>query len=196
MKVINIFGSPGSGKTTFSAGLFAFAKRRGLLIEYTPEFAKDIVLSSNFEALGCQPYVVGEQIYRLHRLRGQFDYVINDSPILLGAVYNERQKEENKYGRYECISGIQSQLTSFSESVIDMFQQFDNTNYMLKLPSMGHYEDAGRAHNREESLEIQMEILRLMNYYSIPYIVIDQYDKNIEAIYENILVETEAHYET
>ena len=43
MKVINLFGGPGCGKSTTAADLFARMKLRGLSVELVTEYAKDVV---------------------------------------------------------------------------------------------------------------------------------------------------------
>ena len=42
-KVINLFGNPGSGKSTVAAYLFSELKSRGLEVELVTETAKDLV---------------------------------------------------------------------------------------------------------------------------------------------------------
>ena len=41
--VVNLFGGPGSGKSTFMANLFYHLKCRGVEVVMAPEFAKDSV---------------------------------------------------------------------------------------------------------------------------------------------------------
>lgn len=43
MKVINLFGGPGIGKSTLAAGLFEHMKIAGFNVELVNEYAKDMV---------------------------------------------------------------------------------------------------------------------------------------------------------
>jgi hypothetical protein len=88
MLVINLFAGPGAGKSTTAAGVFAELKTRGYSAELVTEFAKECAWEGRSGPLRCQPYVFGEQLWRLERLRDRgVDVVVSDSPILLSAIY-------------------------------------------------------------------------------------------------------------
>jgi adenylate kinase family enzyme len=95
MRLINIFGAPGTGKSTTSAGIFHNLKLKGLDVEYVQEYAKDKTWQSDFETLKCQPYVTGKQLFRLHRLRNKVEYVVTDAPILNGILYQDEYATPN-----------------------------------------------------------------------------------------------------
>ncbi len=66
-KVINMFGGPGTGKSTTAAAVFANLKFHGVNCEYVQEYAK--------------------QHFRLRRVASEVDVVITDCPIFLGLIY-------------------------------------------------------------------------------------------------------------
>ena len=68
MIVIDLYGSPSSGKSTCAAYVFANLKMRGVKCELVTEVAKDLVWDENAKALWNQAYVFGNQFYRLSRL--------------------------------------------------------------------------------------------------------------------------------
>lgn len=86
MKVINLFAGPGAGKSTTAAGLFHLMKIDDLKVELVTEFAKDLTYEAH-PGIAFQPYVLGNQAWRIERLKDQVDYVITDSPVLLSAIY-------------------------------------------------------------------------------------------------------------
>lgn len=86
--IINLFGSPGTGKSTTAAELFALMKHKGMSVELVREYAKDIVWADNLSLLTNQLHIVAEQNDRVCRLLGRVDWIITDSPILLSNVYN------------------------------------------------------------------------------------------------------------
>lgn len=53
-KVINLYGGPGTGKSTTAAMLFAKMKLAGFNCEYVPEFAKDLNAAVNILKKGLQ----------------------------------------------------------------------------------------------------------------------------------------------
>ena len=87
--VINLFGPPGSGKSTGAAEVFAALKKLGVNAELVTEFAKDKTWEHNATALGCQEYVFGKQSYRLARCRNDVDVIVTDNPLPLSLLYNQ-----------------------------------------------------------------------------------------------------------
>lgn len=65
MIVVNFFGGPGAGKSTTSAHLFSLLKMSEINCELVTEFAKDLTWSESVKMLGFQPYVFGEQAWRI-----------------------------------------------------------------------------------------------------------------------------------
>lgn len=87
LKVINLFGAPGSGKSTAAAGLFNLMKLRGHNVELVSEYAKDLTYAKDWMGLDNQLMILAQQDARLRRLRGQVEWVITDSPLPLGVAY-------------------------------------------------------------------------------------------------------------
>ena len=63
--IVNLYGGPGSGKSTGAAYLFAKLKMAGVDAEYVTEFAKDKVWEGNQEAFRCQFYITGKRTFRI-----------------------------------------------------------------------------------------------------------------------------------
>lgn len=86
-KVINLYGGPGCGKSTGAAHIFSELKLCGISCELVTEFAKDCVWDNSADLLNDQLLVTAQQWHRVDRLLGKVDYVITDSPILIGLAY-------------------------------------------------------------------------------------------------------------
>ena len=94
-KIINLFGNPGSGKSTIAAYLFSELKRRNIEVELVTEVAKDYVWQEDSKSLSNQVLIFAEQLKRIDRLIGKVKYIITDSPLLLQIGYYKERKLPN-----------------------------------------------------------------------------------------------------
>lgn len=150
MKVINIFGGPGAGKSTTAAGLFFEMKKQQLEVELVTEYAKDMTWEKRANVLSDQLYILAKQNRRLVRLDGQVDWVITDSPLLLGLVY---QKPE--YYRM------------FEPFVMEVFNSYDNHSFLLSRDF--EYQAAGRNQTAEQAIGVDQDIKELLNRKQVSY---------------------------
>jgi GTPase SAR1 family protein len=178
--ILNLFGGPGSGKTTLAAGIFHSLKILHKNVEIVSEFPKELILAQNQIALDNQFYVTGHQAYRQWSASKIYDYVIMDSPILLGAIYNNDEH-------------ISAEFNAF---LLKYHQEFDNINIYLKRDSNWLYSTKGRRHNSEEALSKDEEIFNFLVDNNIDFHEIDRMNPNIEQhILGNILKITEFNYD-
>jgi tRNA uridine 5-carbamoylmethylation protein Kti12 len=80
MKVINLFGGPGIGKSTIAADLFALMKREGYNVELVNEYAKEVTWEGHFSYLDDEFYILAHQNRRLVRLKGKVDTSLQTRP--------------------------------------------------------------------------------------------------------------------
>ena len=153
--VVNIFGAPGAGKSTFAAQLFANMKKGGHNAELVTEFAKDLVWDDSVSILtDDQIYVSVVQQHRINRLIGKVDYIITDSPILSGIVY-----------------GRSRGMTDTEERLLWEFHNKTHTvNWFIHLQKK--FSDVGRIHNYDESVKIEKQLKDLLRFYNIDCIEI------------------------
>ena len=59
MIVVDVYGSPSSGKSTCAAYVFSKLKMHGIKCEFVTEVAKDIVWDGSLKMLSNQAYVFG-----------------------------------------------------------------------------------------------------------------------------------------
>lgn len=151
--VVNLFGGPGLGKSTTSAGLFYYLKQKGILCELITEYAKDRTWLNDSETLACQPYVSAKQLWRMERVNGKVDVMITDSPLLLGMVYAGKWESPN-----------------FSNIILEWFNGFENLNVLLKRDLEVHpYREVGRTQSLEEAVAIDDSIKSLLDSNKIEY---------------------------
>ena len=169
MKVINFFGGPGAGKSSFATGLFSRLKFRDVNCEYVSEFAKDLTWEDRHVALGNQWHVSSTQHHRIHRLEGKVDYVITDSPIILGCMYYEGDNPH------------------FKHAFLHEFRKYDNINYFVDRAKP--YKKEGRFHNEEEAKALDLQILTFLRWENIFYKKTWGVEESLDEIVKDILEE-------
>lgn len=140
--VVNLFGGPGTGKSTTMSGLFAELKWRGINCEQSHEFAKEKVWEDSTAVLEDQIYVFGKQAHNLHRLESKVDVIITDSPLLLSLVYGEHESNE------------------FKALVKEVHDRYDNLNIFLRR--LKSYNPAGRLQTEMKARELDEKIEKML----------------------------------
>ena len=166
--IVNLYAGPGAGKTTCAWIIAAELKKRGVVAEYVPEYAKELVWDKRFDLLDGsyknQLALFAEQNRRLERLVGQVDAVITDSPLLLGAMYAKERRDE--------VAG----------KILEQYHKYRNFNLFINRGES--YENAGRIHDLEESRRIDKEILQFLKENNIYYGT--YYHKTVSVVVNNI----------
>lgn len=151
MKVINFFAEPSAGKSTTAAGLFFLMKRAGYNVELVNEYAKDLVWQERNKTFSDQLYITAKQNHKLEVLRNKMDYVITDSPLLLGLIYGQK-----------------TNLPSFNIYLKDLFNTYDNTNIVLSRSKP--YNPWGRNETEEQAVAVRIKILDMLETFGLPYL--------------------------
>jgi len=159
-KIINFFGGPGIGKSTQASGLFTEMKKHHMSVEYTYEFPKEVAWEGNVSQLKDQFFITANQHRNISRLYGKVDYIIVDSPIVLGCFYEQRYGEGYPASHYS-MSGLSNFLWT-------LFKQYDNINILLKRNDET-YDTNGRLQDLREAIEIDNDIKETLDVNSIPY---------------------------
>jgi len=161
--VINLFGGPGIGKSTIASGLLYNLKLWGKSVELVTEYAKDVTYEGSHVLLENQLHIFAEQCRRQHRLLGQVDYIITDSPLMLSTVYVDWHQSR---------PGVKiKHNTDYLEKMKDFFFatwcQFENLSYLLTRNVQ--YDKLGRNESEGEAKEIDNKIRDMLNQHYIHY---------------------------
>lgn len=152
LKVINLFGGPGSGKSTTAAALFAYLKNKGIDAELVGEEAKAQLYWGSAQQLQNQVLLAGLQYARLKNLeRHGCKLAISDSPLIMQLAYCE----QTPYFK---------ELSALIRKIND---EFLNTN--VRVIRTKHYSPFGRVQKTvEEAAGFDAIIDKLVSFdYSI-----------------------------
>lgn len=173
MILVNLYGAPGTGKSTGAAYIYSKLKLEGINCELVTEYAKDMVWDQNKKAIYNQAYIFGNQYYRISRLENEVDVVITDSPLLLSIIYNKDKRLGNEF-----IQLVKSVSNSYENRIDILFKK------------VKQYKTVGRLHNEEQSDKLYNEIKDLLDTVNPDYEVVEAtqegYEKVIEMIKEKL----------
>lgn len=166
--VVNLYGSPGVGKSTCASYIYSKLKFNHINSELVTEFAKDLVWENNSTALKDQIYILGNQSYKQSKLKGKVDVIITDSPIMLATVYTD-EKLQPEYNKLAC--------------KID--NEYISINYFLIRDKP--YNPIGRLQTETQSNELSKKIRNMLDNYKINYEEILANEVGCDKIIQDII---------
>jgi len=165
--VVNLYGGPGTGKSTMMSAIFTELKYLGINCEVAPEYAKEKVWAEHLSSLEDQLYIFAKQQNRIWRLNGKVDVIITDSPILFSIIYGARMKQ------------------SFKTLVVEQHLLYNNFNVYLNR--VNSYQSEGRLQDEAGAIEIDKRIITLLDEVREPYSKMDADKSSVPLIVEQIL---------
>lgn len=154
--VVALLGSPGAGKSTLSAYIFAKLKMLGVNCELVTEFAKDKVWEKNDVALENQVYIFAKQYYRIARCADKVDVIVTDSPLALTPLYNKEEIDIAK---------------PLNELALAIYKKYPTFTYFVRR--VKKYNPVGRLQTEAESDAISKLLEEVLFKYNITYKKID-----------------------
>lgn len=150
VKLINLFGGPGTGKSTTAAGLFHLLKLGGYRCELVPEYAKDLVWENRHDTLKDQLYIFAKQHRKFFILKEHdLDFIVTDSPLLLAMIYGK----EN--------------TPAFKSLIWERHNSFDNVNIFLNR--VKPYMKYGRLQEHHEAVKLDKDIREMLELNTPKY---------------------------
>ena len=112
--LINLYGGPGTGKSTIAAGLFHCINTSNLpntSSELVTEYAKDLTWENRSQTLAYQFYVDAKQYRNLRRVvDAGVDFVVTDSPMMKGSYYASRYCPQFPQSYHDTLSYFDKEL--------------------------------------------------------------------------------------
>lgn len=168
--VVNLLGSPGTGKSTIAAEVFAKLKWAGINCELVTEFAKDLTWERRTHTLQNQIYIFGKQHHRLFRLHDKVDVIITDSPLILSGFYDSMYGEDR------------NELTDLIRREV---MRYENMNYFLNRTKP--YNPKGRNQTEEESNMLSVSLKEYLSKTFGDYKELLANDDTSEIIINDVL---------
>lgn len=150
--VVNLYGGPGSGKSTTATGVFSLLKMHDVNCEYVSEYAKDRAWEKSLTVCYNQFYIGAKQYHRQFRLDKKVDVMITDSPMLQQLVYTD-----DPFFKVFCIN------------MNDRFKP--SLHYFMNRTKK--FNPKGRKHSLKQSLSIDRKIKRVLTEQKLKYDCID-----------------------
>lgn len=144
--VVNLFGAPGSGKSTTAAHVFALLKYRGINCELVQEYAKELCWQGVLRQ-HSQEDIFKEQRKRVCRLLGKVDVVITDSPSELSYIY----AQENGDSKYTA--------SRYFKSIDRMYTNTKHKRFNVGVCRVKPYNPKGREQSEIEAEALAEKIL-------------------------------------
>lgn len=141
-------------------------KLRGHRVELVTEYAKDLTYEDAHCTLGNQLAILGEQDRRLRRLESKLDYVITDSPLLIGLLYVRPPYDEDW----------------FVNAVHGAFSSYDNINILLRR--VKPYQTYGRSQTEAQAIRLDERLAAHLRPFG--HFVVDGDEHAPEAIYSAV----------
>ena len=146
---INLYGGPGCGKSVLATLLFAELKLKGHNTELVREFAKELVYQ-DYDMHNLKEadriFIMAEQMRREAILHGKVDVLITDSPVMVAAYY---------YNKRPAIDLAKELMRNVSHSG-------DEYHFYILRDEEANFEQYGRAHNEEESRQIDKDMIKFL----------------------------------
>jgi len=168
MKVINLFGGPGTGKSTTASDVFALMKWNNYNVELVNEYAKELTWEKRHIILEDQLYVTAKQNSKLWRIKDQVEWAITDSPLILGQAYARTDYLPNH----------------FCNLIHEVYNIYDNINILLIREKPFH--PVGRNQTKDEAVALDVYIKEMLDQYQYPYIEVPGNQSARSVIFEYI----------
>ena len=157
---VNVFGGPGSGKSTIAAWLFSQLKEAGRKIEHINEWIKTMAWQKSVPTSYDQIYVFAKQLRREDLLVRNGIPIITDSPLPLQLAYVRKNFERF----YDPLAGI---LRCF---------EHDYPSFNIWLRRMTPYRVEGRYEDLDEAKVLDGIIREQLGLFSGSYVSLNPLD--------------------
>ena len=177
--IINLYGGPGSGKSTSAAYLYYLLKAGGENVELVREYVKDWAWEKRTISTYDQIYFLGKQVRRESMLYGKVKWIVTDSPVMMNLYYAQ------KYCPRDLAEGVRSATLSFYRQAAD-----DHHKHLhIMLTRNKPYVSEGRYQLEAEAKEIDTGVKRLLEDLKLTHIDTTPDETELAKVLERLRAE-------
>jgi nicotinamide riboside kinase len=177
-KVINLYGGPGTGKSTSAAYLFYLLKSQGKNAELVREYVKDWAWEGRNISTYDQIYLLGKQVRRESLLYGKVDYIVTDAPVMLGIYY------ASKFSPLSVSEGVRAQTLSYYRQAAED----GHTHYHVFLERSKPYNSAGRFQTEDQAKNIDNGVYGMLADLRIPFVKCGTDRENLDQLLTDLKI--------
>lgn len=155
-KIINIWGSPGVGKSTLAAEIYVELKKQNKSVELVTEVAKDYVYRGQRPTKDEQLSIATKQLYVESLKYNKVEFIITDCPVLLPYFYLETN--HNIHLTYPFLSFYNHSLS------INGIKSYD-----FLLERYFEYDPNGRFETENESEILDQKLYKFLDKLNISF---------------------------
>lgn len=165
--LVNLFGGPGTGKSTMMASIFAELKWQNIMAEMVPEIAKKHVWKEDFHKLENQMQLFEETLSDTQALIGKVDVIVTDSPLLNNIIYIKRDTQS---------------YYNLRKRVVKEINMLENITLNIFLRRKKIFRQEGRLQNEEEAIAIDTDLKNHLHVLGLSYFCFDGTREDVEKI--------------
>ncbi len=158
--IIDIYGGPGSGKSSTAKMLSGLINSLGYTSETPEEYPKYLIHKEDFKSLSNQIGIFSEHKLRIDSLLGKYDFIISDSPTLMQNIYIK-----DVYGKKDY--KLLRKLVKLEH------QKHNDRRISFFLNRKHNFKEIGRVQNEEQALEKSKQIKRYLIKNEVDFIEYD-----------------------
>lgn len=160
---INLYGGPGTGKSTLAARVFVELRRQGISCALVTEWIKMWAYEGRVIQGFDQIFSFANQMHSEEESLRYAGMIITDSPLFLQCMYADKHAKI-----------VASDLWNIARSYESMYPSIS-----FYIERSGSYEQHGRWENEEQATQMDAYIKDRLVYWDIPVISIQRDDVDL-----------------
>jgi hypothetical protein len=175
-KIINLTAGPGTGKSTSASYLYYLLKSKQYSVELVREYVKAWAYEERPINNYDQIYFLGKQTRYESQLYGKVDYIVTDSPVMLGVYYAQ------KY----CSPVLAEGVKNITLALYEQAAEDGHTHINVFLNRSKPYVKLGRYQNEEQAKQIDKDIKKMLDELKFEYIESETSEEDLNKLFLKI----------